>query len=326
MSTSSAGGPREHLDRPWTEADVPDQPGKTFIVTGANSGLGFETSRVLAHRGARVVLACRDVTKGELAARRITSETPNAQCEVMPLDLARLSSVRDFADAYARSHTTLDVLVCNAGLMAIPHATTAEGFEMQFGTNHLGHFALTGLLLPLLLRSPHARVVVVSSNAHKWGRTELFDDPSFAKRPYRRWQAYAQSKLANLLFVFELDRRCRATKRALLAVGAHPGYAATALQGKGPELAGRRLEGRMMAVANAVIAQPAAAGAWPVLRAATDPTANGCDYFGPSRWGEMRGPAVLVQPAASAHDSTAAKFLWELSEQLTQVRYAALEV
>jgi NAD(P)-dependent dehydrogenase (short-subunit alcohol dehydrogenase family) len=325
MSTPGAEEQHGPRDRPWTDADVPDQRGRTFIVTGANSGLGFETSRALAARGARVVLACRDVAKGDAAARRIAARTPNGQCEVMPLDLASLSSIREFADAYARSHATLDVLVCNAGLMAIPHATTADGFEMQFGTNHLGHFALTGLLLPMLLRSPHARVAVVSSNAHKWGKTELLDDPSFARRRYRRWQAYAQSKLANLLFVFELDRRCRAAGRALLTVGAHPGYAATALQGKGPELAGRRVEGWVMAVANALLAQSAATGAWPVLRAVTDPAANGCDYFGPSHWGGMRGPAVRVQPAPSAREPIAAKSLWELSERLTLVRYNALE-
>jgi len=325
MSTLGANGPRGQDDRPWTAADVPDQHGKTFIVTGANSGVGFETSRVLAGRGARVVLACRDVAKGEAAARRITTQVPDAQCEVMLLDLASLSSIRAFADQYARSHAALDVIVCNAGLMAIPQATTADGFEMQFGTNHLGHFALTGLLLPLLLRSPHPRVAVVSSSAHRFGKTELLDDPSFAKRRYRRWQAYAQSKLANLLFVFELDRRSRQAGLPLLAVGAHPGYAATALQGKGPELAGRKLEGWLMAGANALLAQRAAAGAWPVLRAATDPAASGGDYFGPMRWGEWRGPAVRVKPAPSARDPIAAKFLWELSEQLTLVRYVALE-
>jgi NAD(P)-dependent dehydrogenase (short-subunit alcohol dehydrogenase family) len=314
----------EH-DRPWTDADIPDQRGKAFIVTGANSGLGFETSRVLAGRGARVVLACRDLAKAKTAVRRITMETPDAQCAAMLLDLASLSSIRSFAEAFARSRDTLDVLVCNAGLMAIPQATTADGFEMQFGTNHLGHFALAGLLLPLLLRSPHARVAVVSSSAHRFGKTELLGDPSFAKHRYRRWQAYAQSKLANLLFVFELDRRCRAAGLPLLVVGAHPGYAATALQGKGPELAGRRLEGWLMAGANALFAQGASAGAWPVLRAATDPEAVGGGYFGPSRWGGARGPAVRVRPASSARNPAAAQALWELSERLTRVRYAALE-
>jgi len=325
MDSQHFGGRQDQHVRPWTDTDVPDQRGKTFIVTGANSGLGFEASRVLAGRGARVVLACRDLAKAEAARQRITRETPGAQCEVMLLDLASLSSIRAFADQYTSSQATLDVLLCNAGLMAIPQATTADGFEMQFGTNHLGHFALTGLLLPLLLRSPHPRVAVVSSSAHKFGKTELLDDPSFAKRRYRRWQAYAQSKLANLLFVFELDRRSRAAGLPLLAAGAHPGYAATALQEKGPELAGRRLEGWLMAGANALFAQSAAAGAWPVLRAATDPAASGGNYFGPMHWGEWRGPAVRVQPAPSARDPIAAKFLWELSGQLTLVRYAALE-
>ncbi len=309
-------------DHGWTERDVPRQDGKTFIVTGANSGVGFETCRVLASRGASVVMASRDVTRGDAARKRILETTPAAACEVMKLDLASLASVRSFAQAYLASHRTLDVLVCNAGVMAIPHAGTEDGFEMQLGTNHLGHFALTGLLLPILLERPEGRVVIVSSDVHRAGSIELLDDPFFEKRSYTPWRAYAQSKLANLLFMCELARRLHSAAQTQKSIGAHPGYAATALQLRGPRLAGRKVLGWLMAVSNAVFAQSAAAGAWPLLRAATDPDARSGDYFGPSRLRGMRGPAVRVKPSAVAQDQEAARKLWEFSERITGVTYS----
>jgi NAD(P)-dependent dehydrogenase (short-subunit alcohol dehydrogenase family) len=279
---------------------------------------------VLAGRGAQVALACRDLAKAEHARARIAGERPSGTLEVLRLDLADLASVRAFVEAFIASHVQLDALVCNAGVMAIPRLSTSDGFERQMGTNHLGHFALVGRLLPTLLATPGARVVVVSSGAHKMGRLDLLDDPFFERHSYGRWQAYGQSKLANLLFVMELDRRLRATGAAVRAIGAHPGYAATELQRRGAELGGPKIEGWLMAISNALIAQSAASGAWPILRAAADPGARGGDYFGPARMGEMRGPAVRVEPESTVRDPAAAQHLWAWSESVTGVRYAAL--
>jgi NAD(P)-dependent dehydrogenase (short-subunit alcohol dehydrogenase family) len=306
--------------RGWTTAEVPDQHGRTFLVTGANSGLGFEASRALAHRGARVILACRDFERGREAVEAIRAETAHGQLEIEVLDLADLACVRSIAARIMTTHDRLDVLVNNAGVMAIPLRATKDGFEMQFGTNHLGHFALTGLLLPLLLRTPASRVVNVSSLVHKRGRID-FDDLMFERRRYNPWAAYAQSKLANLLFTFELDRRLRRADAPTIALAAHPGYANTALQRRGPEMRGSAVEKMLMGAANAVFAQSAVAGAAPELRAATDPDAHGGDYFGPCGIGEVWGRAVRVQPSAQARDEKAAARLWEISGQLTQVSW-----
>ncbi len=299
------------------------QTGLTFLVTGANSGLGFETARALARKGAAVVLACRNRLKGDEAVARIRAETPNAEISLLPLDLADLRSVREAAARFAAEHDRLDGLVNNAGLMALPFTKTVDGFEMQLGTNHLGHFALTGLLLPSLEQAKAPRVVTVTSLYHKRGRVDL-SDLFFETRRYDKWAAYAQSKLANLLFAFELQRRAAKKKLAVLSLGAHPGYSATELQGKGPKAEGSSLLEGFMKVANAVVAQSQERGALPQLRALTDPAAQGGELYGPSGFQEVWGDAVRVQAVAAAHDEATARGLWERSKELTQVDFGGL--
>lgn len=298
----------------WTPADIPDQTGRTAVVTGANSGLGLVTALELARAGARVVLTSRDAAKGEAAAAGIKREVPAAVVEVERLDLADLSSVREFAERYTGSHDGLDILVNNAGVMAPPRYLTKDGFESQIGTNHLGHFALTGLLADALLATPAPRVATVSSTAHRMGRIDL--DDLQGERRYNNWRAYAQSKLANLLFAFELDRRAREAGVPLVSVAAHPGYAATNLQSAGP--AGR-LELLSMAIGNRVFAQSADMGALPQLYAATEPGLEGGSYVGPAGLMEQRGHPKLVKARPAAYDEDVARRLWELSEELTGV-------
>ncbi len=242
----------------WTAADIPDLSGREAVVTGANSGLGFQTALELARHGARVVMACRDQGRGAQAVDRVRAAAPGAQVELGALDLAELASVRRFAAWYRerREREGLDLLVNNAGVMAIPHRRTADGFEMQLGTNHLGHFALTGLLLPLLTARPGARVVTVSSIAHRAGWISFGNLQR--ERRYERWTAYGQAKLANLLFAFELQRRADAVGVDLLSMAAHPGYAATNLQAVGPQMSGARLSARLFDAANRVVAQSGA--------------------------------------------------------------------
>jgi NAD(P)-dependent dehydrogenase (short-subunit alcohol dehydrogenase family) len=297
---------------PWTVADIPDQSGRTALVTGANSGLGLHTSIALARRGARVLMACRNPERASAALSRVTSEVPTAGAELISLDLASLASVRDAAKQVTDRVGALDLLVDNAGVMAIPRGQTADGFEMQLGTNHLGHFALTGLLMPALLAGRDPRVVVVSSDAHKIGRIR-FDD-LMGERSYGRWSAYGQSKLANLLFVRELDRRAAGR---LVAAGAHPGYAATNLQSN----YGNPVVDLFMKIGNRVLAQSDEAGAWPQLYAATMPDVQGGEYFGPSGMFGLRGAPERDTPTAAARDDETARRLWEVSEQLTGVSY-----
>ena len=286
----------------WTADDLPDQTGRRIVVTGANSGLGEVTARRLAAAGASVVLACRNVAKGEAAAAGMRGDVT-----VRQLDLSDLASVEKFADGIGE----LDVLVNNAGVMAVPFARTADGFELQIGTNFLGHFALTGRLLPRL----RDRVVTVSSPAHKMGRIEV-DDLNWERRKYRRWPAYAQSKLADLLFTFELDRRLRSAGSPVRSVAAHPGYAATEI--------GRSegLEQRLIGIGNRVLAQSAEAGARPMLYAATMPDVRGGDYWGPDRLGEMRGHPKRVTGSARARDAELAGRLWDRAVQLTGVAFS----
>ena len=304
----------------WIAQNIPMQDGKVALITGASSGLGFETAKILAQRGARVVLAVRDAVKGERARAEIRSVAPDANLEMLGLDLASLSSVRSAAAAFLQTHERLDILINNAGVMAIPRRTTTDGFEMQFGTNHLGHFALTGLLLPLLLRTPAARIVTVSSGMHLFGRMN-FDD-LHGERSYSKWGAYGQSKLANLLFAYELQRRLAAAGSTVISVAAHPGYAATNLQAVGPEMEGSRLWAKIMPAANRVLAQSAAMGALPTLYAATSPAMRGGDYLGPDGLMGQRGFPVKVRSNRRSHDPAAATRLWEISEQLTGLDYA----
>jgi NAD(P)-dependent dehydrogenase (short-subunit alcohol dehydrogenase family) len=300
----------------WTAQDIPDQTGRLAVVTGANSGLGLVTARELARAGATVVIACRNTAKGEQALSTIRSTVPGARAEVRQLDLADLASVRAFATGVKDAHDRIDLLINNAGIMAPPRRTTADGFESQIGTNHLGHFALTGLLLSTLLAATDPRVVTLSSEAHRMGRIN-FDDLQ-GERRYQRWRAYGQSKLANLMFAFELQHRASAAGAKLESMAAHPGYAATNLQTAGPEIAAERWG---MAVANRVIAQSADMGALPTLYAATVPDLPGGTFVGPGSWGGIRGYPRVTSGTARAYDTGTAIRLWEVSEKLTGVHY-----
>ncbi len=303
----------------WTAEDIPDQTGRRAVVTGANSGLGLAVARELARAGAHVVLACRDPRRGGEALAAIRAELPASAVELRSLDLADLASVRAFADAGLDPGAPLDLLINNAGVMAIPRRLSADGFELQLATNHLGHFALTGQLLERLLAAPAARVVTVSSLLHRTGAID-FDDLQ-AEHGYRPFRAYGQSKLANLLFCFELDRRARAAGLELMSVAAHPGYAATRLQANGP----RRLLARLvLPAASLLLAQSGAAGALPTLCAACAPELPSGAYLGPDGPGERRGYPRLVVPSAAALDPAIAARLWQVSEELTGVSYPRL--
>jgi NAD(P)-dependent dehydrogenase (short-subunit alcohol dehydrogenase family) len=292
----------------WTAADLPDLGGRTVVITGANSGIGLVTARELARAGAHVVLAVRDQERGRTAAASITGST-----EVRHLDLADLASVRGFAREWDGD---VDVLINNAGVMAIPERRSADGFEMQFATNHLGHFALTNLLLPYITD----RVVTVSSNAHRMGRI-VMDDLNWEDRRYRAWAAYGQSKLANLLFTLELMRRLAAAGSPVRAVAAHPGYAATNLQSH----AGNPISSAVMAFANRVVAQSDAQGALPTMYAATQDLPSG-SYVGPGGLYETRGHPTLVGRSGAATDLDTATALWTASEELTATTFPATDV
>lgn len=303
------------MSEKWTEKNIPDQTGRTAVVTGANSGLGLAAARALAAAGATVVMACRNLEKAAAAADSLRAAMPDAEVAVEPLDLSSLDSVRDFAERFAAGHDTLDLLLNNAGVMAPPRRQTADGFELQFGTNHLGHFALTGLLLPLMQGRDEARVVTVSSGAHRIGRID-FDDLQ-GERRYFRWTAYGQSKLANLLFARELDRRLREAGSTVRSLAAHPGYAATNLQSAAPPL----LDRAMMVVSNHLLAQSAEMGALPELYAATRPNLEGGLFIGPDGFAEQRGHPRVVGASGAAKNAATAARLWEVSEELTGVEY-----
>jgi NAD(P)-dependent dehydrogenase (short-subunit alcohol dehydrogenase family) len=307
----------------WTAADVPDLSGKTVVVTGGNSGIGFEAGLILASKGAHVVLACRDLDKASAAVAAIRSRHPRASLAAMPLDLASLASIRRFAGDFTATHPVLDVLCNNAGVMAIPYRATADGFEMQIGTNHLGHFALTGLLLTPLLAAAQGRIVNVSSTAHKVGRMR-FDDLQ-GQRSYSKWSAYAQSKLANLLFTYELQRKLDSKGKRAISVACHPGYAATNLQAAGPRMEGSALMESVMSFGNRLLSQSAAMGALPTLFAATDPSVRGGDYIGPDGLFENAGHPRKTTSSARSQDRDAAAKLWEVSAELTGVPYDALQ-
>ena len=299
---------------PWTVADIPAQGGRTAVVTGANSGIGFETAEVLAQHGAHTVLACRDTARGEDAAARIRQAAPGASVHVVRLDLAALASVRAAAGQILAACPQIDLLINNAGLMWPAYGKTADGFELQFGTNHLGHFALTGLLLPAMLPVPGSRVVTVSSTGHRVGRIDFTDLQS--ERRYRRMAAYAQSKLANLMFTYELQRRLTAAGAPTAALAAHPGVAFTELTRHLPAV----LQSTYPAVGG-LFTQSAAMGALPTLRAATDPAAAGSEYYGPGGLAQAKGYPVRVSSTARSRDQAAQGRLWAESERLTGVSY-----
>jgi NAD(P)-dependent dehydrogenase (short-subunit alcohol dehydrogenase family) len=297
----------KEADMKWTERDIPDQKGRVAVVTGANTGLGFETARAMAEHGATVVLAVRDVEKGKQAAARMAGNVT-----VQELDLASLESIRAASADLHATHPRIDLLINNAGVMYPPKRTTRDGFELQFGTNHLGHFALTGLLLDLLLPVPGSRVVTVSSIGHRIRAAIHFDDLQW-ERSYNRIAAYGQSKLANLMFTYELQRRL-ASHGTTIAVAAHPGTANTELV--------RNLPAAVRGIAPVVaplISQPPAKGALPTLRAATDPAVLGGQYYGPDGWLESRGHPQVVPSSDQSYDVTVQQRLWTVSEDLTGV-------
>jgi NAD(P)-dependent dehydrogenase (short-subunit alcohol dehydrogenase family) len=299
----------------WTTAEMPDQAGRTAIITGANTGIGYEAAAVLADKGARVVLAVRNVDKGKEAAARITANSPHADVAVQQLDLTSLQNIRVAADELKGAHPRIDLLINNAGVMWTPKGTTKDGFELQFGTNHLGHFALTGLLLDHLLPVEGSRVVTVSSQGHRIRSTIDFDDLQ-AERGYDRVAAYGRSKLANLLFTYELQRRLAAKGAPTIAVAAHPGGSRTELIRNSPVWV--RVPSSIL---GPLLFQGPDMGALPTLRAATDPDVRGGQYYGPDGIGEQRGHPKLVQSSNQSHDEVLQKRLWTVSEELTGVTY-----
>ena len=302
----------------WTAADIPNLEGRRAIVTGANSGLGYETALALATHGAEVTLAVRDTDKGRAAADAIRAHTPDARLDVHRLDLSDLASVDEFAWLWREAHPDgVDLLINNAGIMAIPRRESANGYEMQLATNHLGHFALTGRLLEAI--RPDGRVVTVSSQAHRMGSIN-FDD-LMGQRRYGSWRAYGQSKLANLLFMRSLSERLANAGSSVMSVAAHPGFASTHLQAVAPEMKGRGWQVKIMDGVNKVMAQSAAMGALPTLYAATFPAIRSGDYVGPDGFGEQRGHPPLVGMTSAARDTAVADRLWSVSEELTGVHY-----
>jgi len=299
----------------WTTEDMPDLSAKVAIVTGANSGMGLEVARELARKGARVVLACRSAERGRAAGESIRSGIPRSQVDVLPLDLASLASIGNFVDAFRARHHRLDVLVNNAGVLLLPYGTTEDGFELHFGINHLGHFALTGRLIDRLLATPASRIVTVSSRGHVMGRIDFENLIGEDGMRYSAARAYGGSKLANLLFTYELQRRLAGT--ATIAVAAHPGGAATGL---GRRMVDRRIYRAILPTLER-LSQSAAEGARPILRAATDLGVKAGQYYGPSGRFGMRGDPIVVRSHRRSHDEAAARRLWKVSEELTGVRY-----
>ncbi len=313
MTTKTAEGPKR-----WTPDRLGDLTGRTILITGANSGIGWEAARILAERGAHVVLAARSEAKAADAVTRLRAERSDLELSTQILDLADLASVRTAATAIRERHSRLDALVNNAGVMALPYRTTADGFEMQIGTNHLGHFALTAELLPLV-EAANGRVVTVSSMAARRGAID-FDD-LMGERSYRKWDTYSQTKLANLLFTLELERRLRAADATAIAVACHPGWAATNLQGVGARMEGSRLKEVGMKVANRLLSQTAERGAWPTVLATAGDGLAGGSYYGPEGIAESRGPVGTARFPKRSLDEDVARRLWEVSEELTDAEW-----
>jgi len=305
----------------WTKNDIPDQTGRIAVITGANSGLGYETSRLLAAKGAHIVMACRNISKAESAKNDILKETPNASLELMTLDLASLDSVRNFAREYLAKYDQLHMLFNNAGVMAMPRRETEDGFEMQFGVNHLGHFALTGLLLPAILSTPDARVVTTTSTAQHTGDVN-FDD-LMGEKDYSRYGAYSQSKLANVLFAFELQRKFEAAGANAQSFTAQPGLAFTDLQKNTVANSGNPFERALYSVMMPLMSQSAEMGALPQILPAVESGVQGGTYYTPERF-NMVGYPVERKADSKGYDLERARKLWEVSEQLTGVTYDAL--
>jgi len=293
----------------WTVDNIAAQSGKAIIITGANSGIGYEAARALANKGATVIMACRNLDKGEKAATQIQSKNPIGKVILEQLDLADLNSIKNFTNRYLVEYDRLDVLINNAGVMAIPYRLTADGYEMQIGTNHLGHFALTGLLINKLQKTPNSRVVTVSSYAHIIGRIN-FDDLNSEKR-YQKWLAYGQSKLANLLFAYELQRRLTATSHNPISIAVHPGYAATNLQSSSS----------FFSLTNHFMAQSQEMGALPTLYAATSSEIQGGEYIGPDGFLAQRGYPHKARSSKRSYNQETAQNLWKISEELTGIQF-----
>ncbi len=294
----------------WNTNNIKNQAGRVVIVTGSSSGLGFETTQVLARKNATIIMAVRNPQKAEQALDSLKSANPHADICFMQLDLADLTSIKAFADAFKASFERLDLLINNAGIMTPPYGLTADGFELQMGTNHLGHFALTGLLIDVLQQTPDSRIVNVSSMAHKMGNIN-FDDLHWEKRRYKKWNAYGDSKIANLHFTFALDQQLRSKNSHIIAAAAHPGYTATKLQ---------RHTGLFSAL-NHILAQDVSMGALPTLYAATAMDVQGGDFFGPAGFMEVRGYPKQVKANRRAHDMEIAKKLWDVSQELTGIHF-----
>lgn len=303
----------------WTTEQMPDLADRVVIVTGANSGIGREAAREFARRDATVILACRNMERGEQCGSDIAADVGGASLDLRQLDLADLESVDEFADGVLTDYSRLDILCNNAGLMAIPRRETSDGFEMQLGVNHLGHFALTGRLLELILETPSSRVVTVSSNAHKFGEIR-FEDLHW-ERGYSKWGAYGQSKLANLHFAFELQRRFDHFGHDSISVGCHPGMAHTNLAEKGPLMSGRKLMAKASNLFTKTFGQSAKKGALPVLYAAVESRLEGAEYVGPDGFAEAQGYPEITEPDEEARDEEVARRLWDVSEGLTGVYY-----
>jgi NAD(P)-dependent dehydrogenase (short-subunit alcohol dehydrogenase family) len=297
-------------NKKWNSQNVPDQKDKTILITGATSGLGKEATRVLAMKNAKIIMAVRNMEKAETVANEIRSTYPNAMIDIWNLDLSSLDSVKTFAEEIVSNYDKLDILINNAGIMMCPYSKTRDGFEIQMGTNHFGHFALTGLLMPLLLKTNKSRIVVTSSIGHKQGNID-FTDINWEKRDYKTQKAYADSKLANLYFAYELERRYKDNPDVPIIVASHPGWTKTELD---------RHSGLTSFLGN-IVAQTVQMGTLPTLRAATEKSVKSGDYFGPSKLMELRGAPVLVKSNEMSYNKENSKKLWVLSEKLTGVNY-----
>lgn len=292
----------------WTAENIPDQKGRIAVVTGSSSGIGFEAAKVLANKNAKVIIAVRNLTKGEIAKSKIVGQNKSADVEVMKIDLSDLTSVKSFAEEYKNKYNKLDLLINNAGVMIPPYSKTKDGFELQMGTNHFGHFALTLQLIDIIQATPNARIVNVASAAHKYGNIN-FDDLNWENRKYKSWRAYGDSKIANLYFTRELAKRL--SGKNTLVTAAHPGWTATELQ---------RHSG-LFGFLNQFFAMKQDQGALPTLRAAFDENAKSGDYFGPDGWQEWKGYPVKVDTNKLAKDTSVAKKLWDVSEELTKIKF-----